>query len=89
MMRASLWLLFAAATAVAIFWLLLVLASGSAIWRESNWAGLSLQTALLLFPVCLLVALRKSSKSLTGTVAIFLFGWSAAAVAGLLFFQVP
>ena len=45
MMRASLWLLFAAATIVAMFWMMLVLASGFEVWRESNQAGLALQAA--------------------------------------------
>ena len=86
-MRASLWSLFAAASAISIFWALLLLASGFAIWRESNEAGLGIQALLLLFPVVLFVILKKSSENSPGTVATFLLGWSAV-VAALLFFNV-
>ena len=88
LMRASLWLLFVAASAIALFWIFLVLASGFGIWRGSNNGGLTLQVALLLYPVGLLVALRKSSASLSGTLATFAMGWSVVAAA-LLFFGVP
>lgn len=74
-MRASLWLLFAAATIVAMFWTMLVLASGLEVWRESNRAGLTLQAALLLFPIGLLFAVRKSIASPYGTVATFSAAW--------------
>jgi hypothetical protein len=87
LMRASLWLLFVATTAISLFWLLLVLASGFEIWRGSNGVGLTLQSALLLYPVALLIGLKKSSKSLTGTVATFVVGWCVAAAA-MLFFKV-
>lgn len=85
-MRASLWSLFAAASAVSIFWALLLLTSGFEIWRESNGAGLSIQTLLLVFPVALFAGLKKSADNSIGTVATFLVGWSAA-VTALLFFN--
>jgi len=80
-MRASLWLLFVAAAAISLFWIFLVLASGFGIWRESNAAGLSLQAALLLFPVGLYAALKKSAESLNGTIATFAGSWALAAAA--------
>ena len=88
MMRASLWLLFVAATIVVMFWMMLVLASGFEIWRESNWVGLTLQAALLLFPIGLLFAVRKSRASPSGTVATFGAAWCLVASA-LLFLGVP
>lgn len=86
-MRASLWFLFSTASAIALYWLLLLLSSGFEIWRESNGIGLSLQAVTLLFPVALFVGLKKSSENPTGTVATFLVGWGVAASA-LLFFDV-
>ena len=86
-MRASLWFLFSAASAISLFWLLLMLLSGFEIWRESNGVGLSLQAVMLLFPVALFVGLKKSSENPTGTVATFLVGWGVAAAA-LLFFKI-
>ncbi len=80
-MRISLWLLFAAATALGLFWLWLVVASGFEVWRESNAAGLSMQVTLLLYPVGLFAALKSSSASFTGTVATFLVGWTLASTA--------
>ena len=85
-MRASLWFLFAAASTISLFWLLLVLMSGFEIWRESNEPGLSIQALLILFPAVLFVGLKKSADNPTGTVATFLVGWSLAAAA-LLFFN--
>ncbi len=80
-MRASLWLLVAAASAISLFWLSLVLMSGFDIWRESNWAGLSLQAVVLLFPVALFTGLKKSMEKPTGTVVTFLVGWGVAGAA--------
>ncbi|WP_335311007.1 hypothetical protein [Sphingomonas phyllosphaerae] len=88
MMRASPWLLFAAAAIVAMFWMILVLASGFEVWRESNRAGQTLQAALLLFPAGLLFAMRKSISSPFGTIATFSTAWSLVASA-LLFLGVP
>jgi len=88
MMRGSLWLLFAAATALALFWVLLVLTSGFEVWRESNRLGLTVQAALLLYPLGLLAALKRSSESWTGTLVTFVIGWSVAAAA-LVFFGLP
>jgi uncharacterized membrane protein YGL010W len=85
-MRASLWLLFAGSTAISLSWMCLLLASGFEVWSDSNSAGLSLQAVLLLYPVGLFVALRKSSASLNGTVATFVGGWIVA-VAALMFFD--
>lgn len=85
--RASLWFLFSAASAISLFWLLLVLSSAFEIWRESSGVGLSLQVVMLLFPVALFVGLKKSLENPTGTVATFLVGWGVAAAA-LVFFNV-
>jgi hypothetical protein len=86
LIRASLWLLFPAVVTVAIGWWLLVLASSFQVWRESSGAGTSLQVALFfIFPVALVVALRKSSGSMASTLVTFVVGWCAAAAA-LLFF---
>ena len=87
-MRASLWLLFVAATIVAMCWMMLVLVSGFEIWRESNWAGLALQAALLLFPVGLLFAVKRSIASQSGTVATFSAAWGLV-FSALLFLGVP
>ena len=80
-MRVSLWALLAATSAIALFWLMLVLMSGFEVWRESNSVGLSLQITLLLFPVALFVGLKKAARSFAGTAAIFLAGWIVAAAA--------
>ena len=78
-MRASLWLLFAAAACVATFWMVVVLASNFEVWRESNTAGVTLQAVLLLYPIVLLIAVRRSSASLPGTYTTFAIAWSLAA----------
>lgn len=88
MMRASLWLLFAAAAIVAMFWMALVVLSSFEVWRESNWIGLTLQAALLLFPIGLLFAIRKLIASPSGTVVLFIAAWCLVASA-LLFLGVP
>ena len=76
----SLWLLLVAAALVAFFWLMLVVASGFSIWTtESNVAGLTLQTGLLLSPVTLFFGLKLSKHSVGLTVALFTLSWSVAA----------
>lgn len=85
-MRLSLWLLFGVASLVALFWLMLVAASGFEIWlSESNAAGLSLQGALVLFPISLFFGLRQSNGSPRRTGALFVVGWSIAAAATFFF----
>lgn len=60
----------------------------SQIWSESNGAGLFLQIALfLIYPVTLFAALKKLTRTLTGTVAIFATAWGLAAGA-LMFFGI-
>lgn len=84
-MRASLWLLMAAASALALFWLVLVAASDFSIWTtDSNAAGLTLQAALLLSPIGLLVALKQSRGSLWRTLLLFGLAWSAVIGAAVL-----
>jgi hypothetical protein len=79
LMRASLWLLFAALAAISLFSWLLTVASAFQVSRESNAAGLSLQVALFLIcPVAMFVALRKSAGSSRGTLATFAVAWLAA-----------
>jgi uncharacterized membrane protein YGL010W len=87
-MRASLWLLFAAASAISLFWLMLVVFSAFQIWRDSNAAGLALQGALILFPVALIFGLMKSKDSLARTAAVFVLSWIVV-VAATAFFGVP
>ena len=88
-MRVSLWLLLVAAALVACFWLMLVVVSGFTIWTtESNVAGLTLQTGLLVSPVALFLGLKLSKRSVGLTVALFAFSLSVtfAALVTLGFF---
>jgi hypothetical protein len=79
LMRMSLWLLMVAAALVALFWLMLVVVSGFTIWTtESNVAGLTLQTGLLLSPVVLFFGLKLSTHSVGFSVALFALSWSLA-----------
>ena len=88
LMRASLWLLLAAASAVALFWLVLVVASDFSIWTtDSNAAGLTHQAALLLSPIGLLLALKQSRGSLWKTALLFGLAWSV--VIGAAVFPIP
>jgi hypothetical protein len=82
LMRMSLWLLLIAAAVIALFWLMLVVASGFSIWTtESNVAGLILQTGLLLSPVALFLGLKLSKHSVGLNVALFALSWSVASAA--------
>jgi hypothetical protein len=82
LMRFSLWLLLLAAALVALFWLMLVVVSGFAIWTtESSVAGLTLQAGLLVSPVALFLGLKLSKHSVGFTVALFAFSWSVASAA--------
>ena len=79
LMRLSLWLLLAASALVALFWLMLVVASGFTIWtNESNGAGLTLQTGLFLAPVALFVGLKLSKHNFGLSVALFVLSWLVA-----------
>ena len=82
LMRISLWLLLAAATLIALFWLMLVVASGFTIWTaESNAAGVTLQTGLLLSPVALFLGVKLSTHSVAFTIVLFAFSWFVALAA--------
>jgi hypothetical protein len=79
LMRASLWLLFAAVAFISLAYWLLNLASAFGIWGVSNAAGLSLQVALFVIcPIAMFIALRKSAGNLRGTLATFAAAWLAA-----------
>lgn len=78
-MRLSLWLLLVAGTLVALSWLVLVVASGFAIWTsEANGLGLTLQAGLLLSPVALFIGLRVSKHSAVLSTALFMLSWLIA-----------
>ncbi|OSZ72223.1 hypothetical protein CAP39_02370 [Sphingomonas sp. IBVSS1] len=82
LMRISLWLLLSAAALIASFWLMLVVVSGFSIWTtESNVAGLTLQTGLLVSPVALFFGLKLSKHSDGLTVGLFAFSWSVISAA--------
>jgi len=86
-MRLSLWLLFGVASLVAVFWLVLVVASGFEIWlTDSNAAGLGVQAALLLFPVGLFFALKESKGSPNRTATLFAVAWGIAMAACVFFY---
>lgn len=79
LMRLSLWLLLVAAALVALFWLMLVVASGFTIWtNESNAVGLTLQTGLLLSPVALFLGLKLSKNSVGLSATLFMLSWLVA-----------
>jgi hypothetical protein len=82
LMRMSLWVLLVAAALIALFWLMLVVGSGFTIWTtESNVAGLTLQTALLLSPAALYLGLKLSKHSVGLTAVLFAASWSIALAA--------
>jgi hypothetical protein len=85
-MRMSLWLLLAGALVVSVGWVWLVILSGFEIWRESNAAGLALQSAIVLLPLAVFLGLKNSKDSFTRTAAVFAVAWPVA-IAGLLFFH--
>ncbi len=67
-----------------LFWLMLVVVSGFTIWtNDSNAAGLTLQTGLLIFPATLFLGLKLSKHSVGLSVALFLLSWSVV-IAGLI-----
>ncbi len=79
MMRASLWLLLAAATVASLFWLFLVFASGFTIWTDdSNLEGLTIQAALIFSPIALWIGLKASANHLRQTVLLFVVAWTLA-----------
>jgi hypothetical protein len=63
----------------------LVLASRFEVWRESNKAGLTLQSATVLLPFAVILGLKNSKDSFTRTATVFAVAWTVP-VAGLLFF---
>ena len=78
-MRMSLRLLLVAAALVALFWLMLVVASGFTIWMtDSNVARLTLHTGLLVSPMVLFFGLKLSRHSNSLTVLLFAISWSVA-----------
>lgn len=86
LLRMSVWAMLMAATLVASFWLMLVFVSGFDIWAtESNAAGLTLQAALIVFPVALFFGLKLSAGSFRRTVALFVTAWATALGALMLF----
>ncbi|MEJ7926306.1 hypothetical protein WG908_05980 [Sphingobium sp. AN641] len=79
LMRLSLWLLLIAAALIALFWLMLVVASGFTIWtNESNAAGLTLQAGLVLSPGALFLGLKLSKHSIGLSTALFILSWLVA-----------